>query len=476
MRVGGYRIDVRLGPSANVVRVGDVLVDSGSGAVAAVARTRGFADGAKTLVLTHFHADHAGGAGVLGLPVAAHRSEAEMVNARDPLACDGDWLGFGIGPYAVDRPLEDGDRVGPLEVVHTPGQTPGHIALWDASARVAITGDLLQEADVAWVPFAGPWAGGALDRIVASVERIARLGPRMTIPGHGPPVTDVPAAVERTLARYERFRAAPETAVTHAVRRAIVSHVMTGPIAADELAAMPWARGAAAALETTAAALIEEALAALEQRGAVHRAGARYDTALEHEPRGPLANPPGSPREWPRAAARRVAGGCRISCARVEPIPASASRSVLVRWMGIGDTNTAGFVHGGTVMKLCDEAAGLAAIRHSHRRVVTAGVDRMTFNEPVNLGDLVTFRASVNATWSTSMEVGVRVEAERPGSGEVRHTSSAYLTMVALDDDGRPTAVPPLLVDGEADARRRREAQTRRSNRLAEREQLKRGE
>jgi acyl-CoA hydrolase len=127
-------------------------------------------------------------------------------------------------------------------------------------------------------------------------------------------------------------------------------------------------------------------------------------------------------------------------------------------------------------MKLCDEAAGLAAIRHSHSRVVTAGVDRMTFNEPVNLGDLVTFRSSVNAVWSTSMEVGVRVEAERPGTGEVRHTSSAYLTMVAVDDHGRPAAIPPLLIDDELELRREREAQTRRSNRLREREELKRAE
>jgi acyl-CoA hydrolase len=160
----------------------------------------------------------------------------------------------------------------------------------------------------------------------------------------------------------------------------------------------------------------------------------------------------------------------------MEPVPASASRSVLVRWMGIEDANTAGFVHGGMVMKLCDEAAGLAAIRHSHRRVVTAGVDRMTFNEPVHVGDLVTFRASVNAVWTTSMEVGVRVEAEAPGSGEVRHTSSAYITMVAVGDDGRPIAVPALLVEDELGIRREREAQTRRSNRLAEREQLKRWE
>jgi acyl-CoA hydrolase len=156
----------------------------------------------------------------------------------------------------------------------------------------------------------------------------------------------------------------------------------------------------------------------------------------------------------------------------MEPQPAAASRSVLVRWMGIEDANHAGFVHGGTVMKLCDEVAALAAIRHSRCRVVTGGVDRMIFLERVELGDLVTFRASVNAVWRTSMEVGVRVEAERPGHGAARHTSSAYLTMVAVDEDGRPTPIPPLLTETPDELRREREAQTRRDNRLAERQQL----
>jgi acyl-CoA hydrolase len=158
----------------------------------------------------------------------------------------------------------------------------------------------------------------------------------------------------------------------------------------------------------------------------------------------------------------------------VQPVPVSASRSILARWMGVTDTNIAGFVHGGIVMKLCDEVAGVASIRHSRSRVVTAGVDRMTFLQPVQQGDLVTFLASVNAVWTTSMEVGVRVEAERPGSGEIRHTSSAYLTMVALDEQGRPTAVPPLLIESELEGRREREAQTRRRNRLAERDELRR--
>ena len=143
--------------------------------------------------------------------------------------------------------------------------------------------------------------------------------------------------------------------------------------------------------------------------------------------------------------------------------------------MGLVDANSAGFVHGGTVMMLCDEVAGLAATRHSRRRVVTAGVDRMTFLEPIHVGELVTFSASVNAAWRTSMEVGVRVEAEQPRDGAVRHTNTAYLTMVALDDDGRPVEVPPLEVVSEAQRRREREAQTRRRNRLAEREEIQRG-
>ena len=142
--------------------------------------------------------------------------------------------------------------------------------------------------------------------------------------------------------------------------------------------------------------------------------------------------------------------------------------------MSIQDANSAGFVHGGTVMKLCDEAAALAAIKHSSCRVVTAGMDRTTFLEPVDIGELLTLKAAVNAVWRTSMEVGVRVEAEQPRSGRRRHTSTAYLTMVAVDEDGQPTQIPPLTVSTGEEERRQREAQTRRRNRLAERDELQR--
>jgi acyl-CoA hydrolase len=156
----------------------------------------------------------------------------------------------------------------------------------------------------------------------------------------------------------------------------------------------------------------------------------------------------------------------------MEPRAVSESRSTLVRWMGIVDANSAGLVHGGTVMKLCDEVAGLAAVRHSRRRVVTAGIDRMTFLVPISIGELVTLAASVNAVWRTSMEVGVRVSAENPLTGDVRHTNSAYLTMVALGDDGRPTPTPALRTETADEERRGHDAQIRRANRLAEREQI----
>ncbi len=156
----------------------------------------------------------------------------------------------------------------------------------------------------------------------------------------------------------------------------------------------------------------------------------------------------------------------------MEPRTPAESQSELVRWMGPTDANSAGFIHGGTVMRFCDEAAGLAAVRHSSARVVTAGVDRMTFLEPVRPGDVMTFSASVNAAWRTSMEVGVRVEAENPRTRERRHTTTAYLTMVALGEDGRPTQIAPLRCESETEHRREREAQLRRANRLSEREQI----
>src|SRR5687767_6557890 len=143
--------------------------------------------------------------------------------------------------------------------------------------------------------------------------------------------------------------------------------------------------------------------------------------------------------------------------------------------MGIADANNTGNVHGGLIMRLCDDVAGIAAVRHSGGRVVTAAMDRMTFTHPVFVGQLVTVKAKVNAAWRTSMEVGVRVESENVRTGEITHTSTAYLTMVALTDDGQPQPVPGVDVATDEETRRQREAQLRRDNRLREREEIKRG-
>ena len=156
----------------------------------------------------------------------------------------------------------------------------------------------------------------------------------------------------------------------------------------------------------------------------------------------------------------------------MDPRPVSASCAVLTHWMGVTDANSAGNIHGGTIMKLADEAAGLAAIKYARQRVVTVGMDRMDFLVPIYVAELVTFRATVNAAWRTSMEGGVRVEAENPITSETRHTNTAFLTMVALGPEGRPAQVPPPLASTPAQQRRLREAEMRRSNRLAEREQM----
>ncbi|HEY8739942.1 MAG TPA: acyl-CoA thioesterase [Candidatus Dormibacteraeota bacterium] len=142
--------------------------------------------------------------------------------------------------------------------------------------------------------------------------------------------------------------------------------------------------------------------------------------------------------------------------------------------MNPGDANPSGDVHGGTVMKLVDTAAGICAVRHCRSRVVTATVDSMTFLHPVHVGDLVTCFASVNDVGTTSLEIGVRVESEEVRSGQKRHTSTAYLVFVALDERRKPTAVPPLIVETDDEKRRQEHARIRRESRRARHEEIKR--
>lgn len=132
------------------------------------------------------------------------------------------------------------------------------------------------------------------------------------------------------------------------------------------------------------------------------------------------------------------------------------------------DANVAGNVFGGAILKMVDEVAYVASTKHCRMNIVTASVDKMSFLSPVRVGDLVTLKANVNAVWHSSMEVGVRVEAEDPRTGEVRHTGSSYLTVVALGADGKPATAPELVLETDEDERRNREAMARRARRLEE--------
>lgn len=148
---------------------------------------------------------------------------------------------------------------------------------------------------------------------------------------------------------------------------------------------------------------------------------------------------------------------------------AQESSVIMAQVMNPLDANPAGNVHGGAIMKLIDTVAGAVAVRHARANVVTASIDRLDFHSPVFIGDLLTLKAGLNMVGRTSMEVGVRVETENLVTGKVRHTASAYLTMVALGSDGRPMEIPPLTLETREQKRRNREAKARREMRLEER-------
>jgi acyl-CoA hydrolase len=131
------------------------------------------------------------------------------------------------------------------------------------------------------------------------------------------------------------------------------------------------------------------------------------------------------------------------------------------------DANTFGFLLGGKVMHLVDLAGAIAAIRHARTPVVTVSIDHMNFLHPVRIGQLVRLKASVNRVFRTSMEVGVKVQVEDLLTGELKHTSSAYLTFVALDKEGHSTIVAPVIPETEMEKRRYEAAGQRREYRIA---------
>ena len=171
---------------------------------------------------------------------------------------------------------------------------------------------------------------------------------------------------------------------------------------------------------------------------------------------------PGTPQDDADAGAHTLDG-----------LPASAAETTLSRIMTEIDTNLLGTVHGGVIMKLVDDVAGAVAQRHSGGPAVTASMDEMAFLEPVYVGELVHAHGRVNWTGRTSLEVGVRVVAEPWNEIQPpRRVATAYLVFVALDDEGRPRPVPPVIPETADDHRRGAEAEIRRTHRLAKREAI----
>ncbi len=145
-----------------------------------------------------------------------------------------------------------------------------------------------------------------------------------------------------------------------------------------------------------------------------------------------------------------------------------ASHVSIAQLMQPEHANNFGNVHGGWIMKLADEAGALACMRHAQKRVVTVAVDSLVFREPIRIGDLIILNAEVTYTGRTSLEAEVQVVAENPISGQSAHTNTAYLVYVALDDDGNPTPVPPLVAETEQDRERMEAAKARQARRISQ--------
>ncbi len=236
-----------------------LLIDTGFGSDAAQTRALLYSAGvpAERLALvvnTHYHSDHVGGNFDLqsrfGLPIAAHRWEAGVINSRDAEACGARWLRQPIEPYTVNRFLADGDEVSAggvmLRVLHTPGHTLGHISLFEEREKALICGDAVHGDDVAWLNVFREGVGAA-ERAMDSLERLLRLGARWACSGHGVPMTDPDVALRAALKRYERWLEEPERTAWHGMKRIFAFALMIeGGLLEDEVAgylhSSPWFR------------------------------------------------------------------------------------------------------------------------------------------------------------------------------------------------------------------------------------------
>lgn len=311
----------RVFPSANMALIRGprpILVDPGYGAdlatTIALLHEAGVAPESLALIVnTHYHGDHCGGNGGLqaryGTPIAAHAWEAGAINRRDAEACAAAWLDQPVEPYRVQQILHDGDLletgVATVRIIHVPGHTLGLIALYVEEEATLICGDAFHGDDVAWInPYReGP---GALERALASLERLAGLRLARAYSGHSPPMDDPLAAIDAARRRYERWASEPERLGWHACKRIFAYALMIrGGLSREQLhsylLACPWFQDYSRGIFGVAPAdfvrpLIEEML----RSGAAGWAGPRLVALGAHtapSPGWPLAL---RPRDWPR--------------------------------------------------------------------------------------------------------------------------------------------------------------------------------
>lgn len=272
------------------------------------------------VVNTHWHSDHVGGNAALqasGSGVAAHVVEADAITRRDPGCCAAEHLDQPVAPYTVDMALDDGQvlRLGDAdwEVVHTPGHTPGHLALWQPDERLLVVGDALSDYDVGWVDLAldGPRAATTA---LGSLKRLAALTPRVILPSHGPIPADTTAAFTTALRRAQRLVDDPDGAVWYGARRVFAFALMIRdgiPAAEAEpyLHARAWLTDAARLLGRSREALAAELIDTMLGSGAVVLRDGRLHAAAEHTALAPESLRVPFPRAWPAVRGKGVAEG-----------------------------------------------------------------------------------------------------------------------------------------------------------------------
>lgn len=293
-----------------------LLFDTGFGADigATVGLVRGAGVEPSRLALvvnSHYHCDHVGGNGALQrryrVPIAAFRWDARAVNRRDREACTAVWLDQPVAPYTVDLELSDGDDIDTglvrLTVLHTPGHTQGHLSLFEPESRTLLGGDLFHADDVAWI---NPFREGvmAVETMLETLDRIARLRPRWACSGHGPAISEPLAAIDTARRRYASWLAAPERLGWHACKRILTYALMlNGGMARADLPAFLLARGwfqdySRYVFGTQPAEFVEPLIAEMVRSGAAVERGGRLRAGMRHRtPSEPSVSVP--PHDWP---------------------------------------------------------------------------------------------------------------------------------------------------------------------------------